>query len=412
MELDSSSQSPPILVVRIPQAHARPSSSSSSTDSPLTGSPTMSILAFPNASDSSSSTESAGLSPTTTLNVRFAPLPDLSKRKKRYHQPLGVAARSEIMRKRKAALAGAEYGASGEQDPTWSESDGQHQHHRHHRSHPRRTIMGDNEEELLEDPFITLGKMVKGASKSLWRKVSHKRTEKGDEGEEGGRKSLEVEVTGDEPGKNGQKDAGETIAGEVPSETLAAEARRERKTSSRSSQDAPSSPLLLGDALDGDHGGAGINAYKPHHILRIDGFSVRHGRSCLSLVDRDHFFDDHTRRPGHNRCTRDCGRPSDADFVRDIVWNNMHFNIFRSSFAAASVTANYHAATAHTTVTIRLHFYPSSPNLHFAVRNNLAKWCGHGDICDHSFFATARFCHRTRDGAAWRSNTTIRRWRL
>ncbi|KAJ8522399.1 hypothetical protein ONZ45_g1060 [Pleurotus djamor] len=312
----------------------------------------MSILAFPNASDSSSSTESAGLSPTTTLNVRFAPLPDLSKRKKRYHQPLGVAARSEIMRKRKAALAGAEYGASGEQDPTWSESDGQHQHHRHHRSHPRRTIMGDNEEELLEDPFITLGKMVKGASKLLWRKVSHKRTEKGDEGEEGGRKSLEVEVTGDEPGKNGQKDAGETIAGEVPSETLSAEARRERKTSSRSSQDAPSSPLLLGDALDDNHGGAGINAYEPHHILRIDGFSVRHGRSCLSLVDRNHFFNDHTRRPGHNRRTRDCGRSSNSDLVRDIAWNHLHFNIFRPSFAAASDTTNYHAATAHTTVAI------------------------------------------------------------
>ncbi|KAF7440267.1 hypothetical protein PC9H_000611 [Pleurotus ostreatus] len=193
------------LVVRIP----RPSSTSS-TDSPLASSPSTSILTFPNASTSSSSSSSAGTPPTATLSVKFAPLPDLSKRKKKYHHPLGVSARSDIMRRRRAAAEGNDYSyrdmANNSTDqqqqqpsaPAWSEEDAkvEERYRGRHRSSRRRNVMGDEEDELLEDPLITLGRMVKGASKSLWRKVANKRGDAvgGSEGDsEGGKVAADGE---------------------------------------------------------------------------------------------------------------------------------------------------------------------------------------------------------------------------
>ncbi|KAF9495829.1 hypothetical protein BDN71DRAFT_816246 [Pleurotus eryngii] len=187
------------LVVRIP----RPSSTSS-TDSPLASSPSTSILSFPHASTSSSSSSSAGTPPTATLSVKFAPLPDLSKRKKKYHHPLGVSARSDIMRRRRAAAEGNDYSyrdmANNSTDqqqqqpstPAWSDEDAhvEERYRGRHRPSRRRNAMGDEEDELPEDPLITLGRMVKGASKSLWRKVANKRGDAvgGSEGEsEGGK---------------------------------------------------------------------------------------------------------------------------------------------------------------------------------------------------------------------------------
>ncbi|KAG2743653.1 hypothetical protein P692DRAFT_20850430 [Suillus brevipes Sb2] len=72
--------------------------------------------------------------------VRFAPLPSPDHNRRRSNLPLGVAARSR--RRRSARESRQSLWAS---DPA--------------------------ADPLLEDPFVTLGKFVKSATKSLWRRV-------------------------------------------------------------------------------------------------------------------------------------------------------------------------------------------------------------------------------------------------
>ncbi|KAF4576351.1 hypothetical protein EYR36_001048 [Pleurotus pulmonarius] len=245
------------LVVRIP----RPSSTSS-TDSPLASSPSTSILTFPNASTSSSSSSSAGTPPTAALSVKFAPLPDLSKRKKKYHHPLGVSARSDIMRRRRAAAEGSDYSyrdmannstdqQQQQQQPppaAWSEEDAkaEERYRGRHRSARRRNIMGDEEDELLEDPLITLGRMVKGASKSLWRKVANKRgdTTGGSEGDSEGGK---VTSDGDIPA--GTVDDPLPAAPEL-NEAVTVEPKRPRKQSSASAKGLRDRKQSSGSVVD------------------------------------------------------------------------------------------------------------------------------------------------------------------
>ncbi|KDQ33060.1 hypothetical protein PLEOSDRAFT_1091305 [Pleurotus ostreatus PC15] len=257
------------LVVRIP----RPSSTSS-TDSPLASSPSTSILTFPNASTSSSSSSSAGTPPTATLSVKFAPLPDLSKRKKKYHHPLGVSARSDIMRRRRAAAEGNDYSyrdmANNSTDqqpqpsaPAWSEEDAkvEERYRGRHRSSRRRNVMGDEEDELLEDPLITLGRMVKGASKSLWRKVANKRGDAvgGSEGDsEGGKVAADGEDipagTVDDPLPAPELNEATTTGAQRPRKQSSASAKglRDRKQSSGSVVDIrlPPHPVSRKASLD------------------------------------------------------------------------------------------------------------------------------------------------------------------
>jgi hypothetical protein len=75
--------------------------------------------------------------------VRFAPLPSPDHNRRRSNLPLGVAARS---RRRRSARESRQQGRS-----LWTNDPA---------ANP-----------LLEDPFVTLGKFVKSATKNLWRRV-------------------------------------------------------------------------------------------------------------------------------------------------------------------------------------------------------------------------------------------------
>ncbi|KAG1728620.1 uncharacterized protein EDB91DRAFT_851104 [Suillus paluster] len=104
---------------------------------------TFPTISNPNSSNPSrSSTYSLGHIPT----IKFAPLPSPDPNRKRSILPLGVAARS---RRRRPARAVSERGPS-----VWANDPAA--------------------DPLLEDPLITLGKLVKSATTSLWRRVREK----------------------------------------------------------------------------------------------------------------------------------------------------------------------------------------------------------------------------------------------
>jgi len=107
------------------------------------------------------------------LNVRFAPLPDVPKRKKRYQLPLGVAARSELMRRQRD---------NSSVEPDYNSEDDQGYY-------STSTVIDDMQDnEPMEDPLIALGKVVRSASRGIWKKVSAKRkiieSEKSEQGQE------------------------------------------------------------------------------------------------------------------------------------------------------------------------------------------------------------------------------------
>lgn len=113
------------------------------------------------------------------LNVKFAPLPDLGPRKRR-GIPLGVAARSRLVRRRRAAVleGGAQqYPVSA---PMWTDEEMEEQRQRLARAwESEREGSGyysdvDESGEPYEDPLAVFGKIVKDAGKQLWQKVAHR----------------------------------------------------------------------------------------------------------------------------------------------------------------------------------------------------------------------------------------------
>ncbi|KAJ7193860.1 hypothetical protein GGX14DRAFT_587932 [Mycena pura] len=113
---------------------------------------------------------------TGSLNVRFAPLPQIAPRKRRSTTPLGIASRSAMMRRRRAGTPG--YDMNGDPlppPPAWTPEEIE----RHAR---------EREREREEDPLLTLGKMVKG----VWRRVNNKKPAPGDEEKAGARGAVIV----------------------------------------------------------------------------------------------------------------------------------------------------------------------------------------------------------------------------
>lgn len=88
-------------------------------------------------------------SPTSpsTPSVKFAPLPEIRQRKRKTSQRLGVAARSQLLARRRQVIRESE------------DAD-----------QPSKGLWRSDEEE--EDPLVALGHMVKLASIGIWRKVS------------------------------------------------------------------------------------------------------------------------------------------------------------------------------------------------------------------------------------------------
>ncbi|KAG6815179.1 hypothetical protein H0H93_010656 [Arthromyces matolae] len=145
----------------------------SSPDSSLVPSPT-GILSV------SSSTTSSSTSLEGKLNVKFAPLPELAPRKRRSVMPLGVAARSQMMVRRRQQRAA--HVDAYNNSPMWTPEELEKQREIAMREGRRRVNHHHlvSEEEGAEDPFLALGKMVKVAGQSIWRKVSSKEVPKRD----------------------------------------------------------------------------------------------------------------------------------------------------------------------------------------------------------------------------------------
>ncbi|PPQ99230.1 hypothetical protein CVT24_009250 [Panaeolus cyanescens] len=79
---------------------------------------TPSGMATPLSSEDSEQNTRSTASLPTTLSVRFAPLPELAPRKRRSAAPLGMAARKQLMRRRRGMASGAELdGVSNSGEP-------------------------------------------------------------------------------------------------------------------------------------------------------------------------------------------------------------------------------------------------------------------------------------------------------
>ena len=147
-----SSETPP-LVPQYDPINAHPPSLHLSASSPALRRGT-SILRTPSITDQSASVSSNPPSPPSpmspiTPSVRFAPLPEVERRKRKHSQRLGVAARSQLLARRRQMMRETD-------DP----------------DRPPQNLWRSDEEE--EDPLVALGHMVKLASIGIWRKVSWK----------------------------------------------------------------------------------------------------------------------------------------------------------------------------------------------------------------------------------------------
>jgi hypothetical protein len=232
------------LLLMIPTSKSEPSSSTESSPSPNplldldTPQQTQSEMDTSSASthttvsaSSESSPTSASALPSLNVNVKFAPLPEIAPRKRRSTTPLGMAARGQLMRRRRGlyteqqqllqqeerervaaldaqrtpeeleqhrlmqeavaaqfavyqALAAAQAAREEEAELELMESEleaggggdrrGGSRRRRRRAGGGRSAGVSDDAGDDLEDPFLALGKTLKGASKSFWRKVSHK----------------------------------------------------------------------------------------------------------------------------------------------------------------------------------------------------------------------------------------------
>ncbi|TFK36347.1 hypothetical protein BDQ12DRAFT_686771 [Crucibulum laeve] len=133
----------------------------SSADSSLAPSPTGILESATSASSSSLSSH--------TLSVKFAPLPKLAPRKRRSTTPLGIAARGQMVRRRRGMYEAEPVPV--QQNPMWTEEELEQQR-------LKQDKMNEKKEGDVEDPFVALGRMMKGAGKTLWRRMSQKELSK------------------------------------------------------------------------------------------------------------------------------------------------------------------------------------------------------------------------------------------
>ncbi|PFH51710.1 hypothetical protein AMATHDRAFT_46882 [Amanita thiersii Skay4041] len=114
-------------------------------------------------------------------NVKFAPLPELAPRKRRSNAPLGVAARSQLVRRRRALAYDSGQPHYVVATPMWTEEELEQQKARMEKAWEkekgkRQYYVHEEEESVeegsVEDPLVVLGRLMKVAGKNIWRKVS------------------------------------------------------------------------------------------------------------------------------------------------------------------------------------------------------------------------------------------------
>ncbi|KAI0823534.1 hypothetical protein BC628DRAFT_513734 [Trametes gibbosa] len=188
---DSTSPSVPSLAA---SGRSASSSTTSSVASSTTPSPCSSILR-------SSSSNLTLPSRTGSPGISFAPLPRIEPRKRNSPHPLGVAARSRLLRHRRmlrehglnpdevpypygpgtGIMGGSNAAVDLPDSAAWGEeireaqagvdADEEARAEGVRGGHPRtRALSGPSEEDAL----VSLGRLVKGAGKSLWRSISMK----------------------------------------------------------------------------------------------------------------------------------------------------------------------------------------------------------------------------------------------
>jgi hypothetical protein len=136
-------------------------------------------------------------------SIKFAPLPEIGPRKRRYHQPLGVAARSQLMRHRRGIVERQHRKSVALAEPMQTREEMEEhrlrvevlaaRHAQFQASANAQEVIsqitedGDDEETTrtvrtqdVDDPLLVLGKMIKDARKAIWRNLSKEKAE--DEG--------------------------------------------------------------------------------------------------------------------------------------------------------------------------------------------------------------------------------------
>ncbi|EMD37991.1 hypothetical protein CERSUDRAFT_93516 [Gelatoporia subvermispora B] len=122
-------------------------------------------------------------------SVRFAPLPAIEPRRRKSSVQLGVAARSRMLRQRRMLREQGELLQAHPDAAGWGTEEGEVHFHQEDVRHAHDGRDPDADEEEGEDPLVirrrrrpdpteealaSLGKLMKGAGKSLWRRVSAK----------------------------------------------------------------------------------------------------------------------------------------------------------------------------------------------------------------------------------------------
>ncbi|KAJ7171950.1 hypothetical protein C8R46DRAFT_1084321, partial [Mycena filopes] len=181
------------------------SPSSSTSNSELD--PSASLPDLPGADHRTLQTRSRTTS-STSLNVKFAPLPQLAPRRRRSNAPLGIASRGLMMRRRRAGMPG--YDMNGDAlppTPMWTDEEVQRHTaailaERAGQTPTSTNPRGDGD----DDPFMTLGRLMKGAGKQFWRKVQHKKPGEGPgEGEKDKEKEREKDSKEKTSGEENQR---------------------------------------------------------------------------------------------------------------------------------------------------------------------------------------------------------------
>ncbi|KAK2466664.1 hypothetical protein APHAL10511_000922 [Amanita phalloides] len=156
------------------------------------------------------------------LNVKFAPLPDLGPRRRR-GIPLGIAARSRLVRRRRPLVPDGGSQQYVVSTPMWTDEEMEEQRQRLARAWEKEregreyySEVDENGGDLYEDPFVTLGKIVKDAGKQLWQRMSNREGKDNSKSVKGGEKKgkgkeddkAEADDTElDSPGPSQQLDA-------------------------------------------------------------------------------------------------------------------------------------------------------------------------------------------------------------
>jgi hypothetical protein len=172
--------------------------STTSSPSPLAQSDTL-PFSLSRQSSQTNTLDTASTTSLSTPTVKFAPLPAIGPRKRRSNQPLGMAARAQLVGRKRD-----KQGQNGElvlsTNPMWTSAELEEQRSRievmaaRHAefqarenaqevsrqcdevdaTHPDRSDVSDFG---VEDPILVIGKIVKVAGKTLWNRMSGSKSE-------------------------------------------------------------------------------------------------------------------------------------------------------------------------------------------------------------------------------------------